>query len=112
MKILINNSNPVFGQFLSHRLTLDGNEVIQADSDADIVDKSGQDKYDLIVFIVTRLCLSETCPLNILTKRGKVIVLSSIYDEKAVTEAYKMGISMYMTLPVDPTYFIKKVRAL
>lgn len=112
MKILINNSNPVFGQFLSHRLMIDGNVVVQAENDSELVDKAEKDRYDLIVFIVTRLCVSDTCPLHVLTKKGKVIVLSSVYDEKAVIEAYKMGISMYMTLPVDPTHFIKKVRAL
>lgn len=112
MKILINNANPVFGQFLSHRLVIDGNVVVHADDDADLIEKVEQDCYDLIVFISTRLCVSDTCPLRVLTKKGKVIVLSSIYDERAVMEAYKMGICMYMTLPVDPSRFIKKVRAL
>ena len=112
MKILINNANPIFGQFLSHRLLIDGNVVVRAENDQELIQKVEQDRYDLIVFISTRLCISDTCPLRILTKRGKVIVLSSIYDEKAVLEAYKMGISMYMTLPVDPARFIKKVRAL
>ena len=112
MKILINNANPIFGQFLSHRLIIDGNVVVHANNDSDLLDKVDQDRFDLIVFISTRLCLSDTCPLRTLTQKGKVIVLSSIYDEKAVMEAYNMGICMYMTLPVDPTRFIKKVRAL
>jgi DNA-binding response OmpR family regulator len=112
MKILINNANPVFGQFLSHRLLIDGNVVVQADNDREMLEKAALDRYDLIVFISTRLCVSDTCPLRILTQWGKVIVLSSIYDEKAVVEAYNMGIAMYMTLPVNPTRFIRKVRAL
>lgn len=112
MKILINNANPIFGQFLSHRLLIDGNTVVHAENDNDLVNKVEQDKYDLIVFISTRLCVSDTCPLRVLTKKGKVIVLSSIYDESAVVEAYNMGICMYMTLPVDPTRFIRKVRTL
>jgi len=112
MKILINNANPIFGQFLSHRLLIDGNVVVKAENDRDLLEKVEEDQYDLIVFISTRLCVSDTCPLRVLTKRGKVIVLSSIYDEKAVVEAYNMGITMYMTLPVDPSRFIRKVREL
>jgi DNA-binding response OmpR family regulator len=112
MKILINNANPVFGQFLSHRLVLDGNTVVHAENDSDLINKAAAEDFDLIVFISTRLCVSDTCPLRELTQRGKVIVLSSIYDEKAVMEAYRMGISMYMTLPVDPARFIRKVRSL
>jgi len=112
MKILINKASPVFGQFLSHRLVIDGNVVIHADNDADLIEKVESDHYDLIVFISTRLCAADTDPLRVLSRKGKVIVLSSIYDEKAVMEAYKMGICMYMTLPLDLTRFIKKVRAL
>lgn len=112
MKILINNVNPVFGQFLSHRLSIAGNEVEKADDDEKLVEMVETKCYDLIVFISTRLCISDTCPLRELTKRGKVAVLSSVYDEKAVMEAYNMGISLYMTLPVDPARFIRKVREL
>jgi len=112
MKIIINNANPIFGQFLSHRLKIDGNDVLQVETDTDMVEVVERDRFDLIVFISTRLCISDTCPIRSLAQKGKVVVLSTVYDEKAVMEAYKMGIKMYMTLPVDPTRFIRKVRAL
>ncbi len=112
MNILINNANPVFGQFLSHRLILDGNVVVRVETDQELIRRVEVDRFDVIVFISTRLCISDTCPLRVLTKCGKVVVLSSIYDEKAVLEAYNMGIKMYMTLPVDLGRFIKKIRAL
>lgn len=112
MKIVINNVNPIFGQFLSTRLLRDGNTVEKAENDEKLVEMVKRECYDLIVFISTRLCISDTCPLRELTKRGKVAVLSSVYDEKAVMEAYNMGISLYMTLPVDPARFIRKVREL
>ncbi len=112
MKILMNNANPVFGQFLSHRLVLDGNVVVHAGNDSELLEKANEESYDLIVFVQTRLCISETCPLRTLTKYAKVIVLSSVYDEKAVLWAYDMGIALYMTLPVDPSRFIRKIRAL
>ncbi len=108
----MNNANPVFGQFLSHRLLIDGNVVVHAENDGELIEKAGNDRFDLIVFVQTRLCVSETCPLRALTRWGKVVVLSSVYDEKAVLEAYEMGISMYMTLPIDPSRFIRKVRLL
>lgn len=82
MKILMNNANPIFGQFLSHRLLLDGNVVVHAENDSELVEKVGQDRYDLIVFISTRLCVSDTCPLRELTKWGKVIVLSPYTTRK------------------------------
>lgn len=112
MKIVINNANPIFGRFLSHRLRLDGNEVCQVENDSEMVEAVNADSFDLIIFISIRLCISDTCPIRILAKRGKVVVLSTVYDEKAVMEAYKMGIKMYMTLPVDPSRLIRKVRAL
>ena len=112
MKILINNANPIFGQFLSHRLVIDGNDVTLVETEGDMFERIETELYDLIVFITTRLCVSDICPIRELARKGKVIVLSTIYDERAVMEAYNMGISMYMTLPVDPTRFIRKVRAL
>ncbi len=113
MRILMNNANPIFGQFLSHRLEIDGHTVDHAENDAELVEKVVRGAYDLIVFIQTRLCISETCPLRTLTQHGKkVVVLSSVYDEKAVMWAYDMGIAMYMTLPVDPSRFILKIRSL
>lgn len=112
MKILMNNANPIFGQFLSERLKIDGNAVVHAENDSDLIEKVARECFDLIVFIQTRLCISDTCPLRELTRRGKVIVLSSVYDEKSVIEAYRMGICMYMTLPVDAGRFIRKVRSL
>ncbi|MCD8186959.1 MAG: hypothetical protein LUD68_11190 [Rikenellaceae bacterium] len=112
MKILIHKASPVFGQFLSHRLVIDGNVVIHAESDVDLIQKVERDNYDLIVLISNRLSLADTGSLRVLTRKGKVIVLSSVYDGKAVMEAYKMGICMYMTLPLDLSRFIKKVRAL
>jgi DNA-binding response OmpR family regulator len=110
MRILINNANPVFGQFLSHRLLIAGNVVEKAEDDRELIEKVERQRYDLIVFVATRL--SGADPLRMLPKWGKVVVLSSVYDEKAVIEAYNLGVSMYMTLPVDPSRFIRKVRQL
>ncbi len=112
MKIVMNNANPIFGRFLSSRLRSDGNEVCQVENDSEMIQAVNADDYDLIIFISIRLCISDTCPIRILAQKGKVVVLSTVYDEKAVVEAYKMGIKMYVTLPVDPTRLIRKVRAL
>jgi DNA-binding response OmpR family regulator len=112
MKIVINNANPIFGNFLTSRLRRDGNEVCQVENDSEMVQMVNADDFDLIIFISIRLCISDTCPIRILARKGKVVVLSTVYDEKAVLEAYKMGIKMYMTLPVDPSVLIRKVRAL
>lgn len=113
MKILINNANPVFGRFLSHRLLIAGNVVEKADDNQQLIEKVEQERYDLIVFVANRLGLSDFRPLRALSRWGKVVVLSASHDEQTVIEAYhNTGISMYMTFPVDPSRLIRKIRAL
>lgn len=112
MKMLINSQNSVFGKFLAHRLSIDGNDVTLVGSDAEMVDRVEFTPYDLVLIIATRSYTGADSPLPSVSRSSKVLLLSTVCDEQTVIEAYQMGVSSYMSLPVNPTRLIRHIRKL
>ncbi len=111
MKMLLCCSNPVFRGFLSDRLSLDGNEMTAVPGSREAFRALLRTTYELILIVTNRPCCKEAHFIRLASRRNRVMVLSSVYDEEMVMDAYRMGVHAYMTLPVDTTRLIKKIRS-
>ncbi len=110
MTILINCSDSLFGKFIAGRLAGDGSDVMVVGSDDEMKEAVEERDYDLAILVIEH-GVADLDVLNYLTSRDvRFFVLSNLNDEESIYSAYQAGAASYMSLPVEFSKLLIKVR--
>lgn len=112
MKVLINCSDSLLGRFIGGRLSVDGHDVTLVKKNIDMATQLDVADFDLVVVVVDYRFTESEVLMKYASKGVRFFVLSNLQDEYSIYSAYEAGVTSYMSLPLDFSKFLLKVREL
>jgi len=114
MRILLAEDDEMLLSLLEFRLKKEGYEVLKASDGKKAVEMIKEEKPDLIITDIMMPFLSGLELVNeIKSNLGietPIIILSSSGQEKTVMEAFKLGVSDFISKPFSPNELIIRIQ--
>ncbi|MCC8089790.1 MAG: hypothetical protein LIO79_11140 [Rikenellaceae bacterium] len=112
MKILVNCSDSLFCRLIVERFEIEGNKITTVNGDNEMFSMLGCEDYDLVILVMDYRFADNGMLLKLTADGIRFFILSQLADEYSVYSAYASGVVSYMSLPIDFSKFILRIREL
>lgn len=114
VKILIVDDEKNIREVIREYATLDGYEVMEADSGVKALELLNNNKFDLMILDIMMPIMDGFTLLNSIPKEKKIptIILSARDDEVDKLEGFDRGIDDYLCKPFSPRELMARVKAI
>ncbi|MCD7962761.1 MAG: hypothetical protein LUF90_04245 [Rikenellaceae bacterium] len=112
MRILVNCNDSLFCDLIVERLRIEGNDVNYVCNDDEMLALLSCSEYDLVILVLDYRFADNAILLKLTADGIRFFILSKLADEYSVYSAYVSGVVYYMSLPVDFTKFLVKIKQL